>query len=148
MLSAIAQISLSCSQVEVIALALANPPPPDAAADAPGPLSPRLPTAPAWPAPGRRGGGMLVVTPPAILQQWANELGRHAGLRVVVYDGLKWHRQQVRPGRGGPGPFRAGLDWTALDWTALVPYRLGRSCVTCIERARGQHVKVESIVFC
>ncbi len=75
-------------QVEVIALALARPPP------APWPAPPTC----SWPAAGRTGGGMLVVTPPAILQQWVNELRRHSGLTVEVYEGLKWHRQQVRGG--------------------------------------------------
>lgn len=50
-----------------------------------------------WPAPGKAAGGTLVVTPPAILQQWAREAARHApGLQVVVYDGLKWARAQAQ----------------------------------------------------
>lgn len=51
---------------------------------------------PAWPAPGKWAGPTLVVTPPAILQQWVSEAKRHApGLSVHIYDGLKWQRAQA-----------------------------------------------------
>lgn len=49
-----------------------------------------------------------MVTPPAILQQWVGEVGRHTGLRVVVYEGLAWHRKQVGGWGGGVG---GGRPW-------------------------------------
>jgi hypothetical protein len=50
-----------------------------------------------------------VVTPPAILQQWCNELAAHSGLRVVVYDGLRWHRKEAeRAEQQGKGKKRVG----------------------------------------
>lgn len=39
--------------------------------------------------------GTLIVTPTAIQQQWISELARHSGLSVVVYDGLKMHRENA-----------------------------------------------------
>ena len=86
-------------QVEVIALALARPPPkPDAAGTktSSGSGGGGGSAARPWPAAGRRGGGMLVVAPPALVQQWRQEVERHSGLAVAVYDGLR-----CGGGRGG-----------------------------------------------
>lgn len=50
---------------------------------------------PGFPEHGKLPGGCLVVAPPMLLQQWANELERHSGLRVSIYEGLRFYRTQV-----------------------------------------------------
>ncbi|GLC48768.1 hypothetical protein PLESTB_000145900 [Pleodorina starrii] len=77
--------------VEVIALMLARPPQQQQRGGAAGVGS--------YCAADGGGGGRflgpnLIVTPPSILQQWAYEIANHSNLKVCVYDGLRWHRQQ------------------------------------------------------
>jgi hypothetical protein len=95
------------AQVEVIALVLAHPP------TAPWPSPALGPPGSAWPAPGRPGGNTLVVAPQALVQQWQNELRRHSGLRVEVYEGMRFYRQQARGLGLGVGGSAAGCGaWT------------------------------------
>jgi hypothetical protein len=41
-------------------------------------------------------GGTLVVCPPALIQQWKGEVERHSRLRVFIYEGVKWHREEEK----------------------------------------------------
>jgi SNF2 family DNA or RNA helicase len=107
-------------QVEIIALALAHPPPVPWPSPAPG--APGV----AWPAPGRPGGNTLVVAPQALVQQWQNELRRHSGLRVEVYEGMRFYRQQARRLGCGAGWGVAGRRGAL----APAPPPAARPCLT------------------
>lgn len=46
-------------------------------------------------------GGTLVVSPTPIHGQWLAELKAHSGLKVEVYYGLQWHRQEGEANKRG-----------------------------------------------
>jgi hypothetical protein len=93
-----------------------------------------------WAGEGKYAGPTLVVTPPAILQQWCNELAEHSHLQVVVYDGLKWQRKEAEraqhqgkkrvrgPGAAGWGCWQARRAGLAGDCSLALCRQLLPSC--------------------